>query len=163
MSKSPAIVSDAEVMGGTPVFSGTRVPFQTLLDYLESGHRLRNSSKTFRAPPRNCGRRLVISIGVLTWRSSCFKCADTLVRQGAHSFKIDQPFYEPAKRRQWTKTFPLPQSFACKPHKPGARLPFCIANVRVTNAVLSSVSLPARTVRETLRKARHVRCPPQTM
>ena len=26
-----------EVMGGTPVFSGTRVPVQTLLDYLESG------------------------------------------------------------------------------------------------------------------------------
>jgi uncharacterized protein (DUF433 family) len=24
-------------MGGTPVFSGTRVPVQTLLDYLESG------------------------------------------------------------------------------------------------------------------------------
>jgi uncharacterized protein (DUF433 family) len=26
-----------EVMGGTPVFSGTRVPVQTLLDYLEAG------------------------------------------------------------------------------------------------------------------------------
>jgi uncharacterized protein (DUF433 family) len=24
-------------MGGTPVFAGTRVPFQTLLDYLASG------------------------------------------------------------------------------------------------------------------------------
>jgi uncharacterized protein (DUF433 family) len=24
-------------MGGTPVFSGTRVPVQTLLDYLEAG------------------------------------------------------------------------------------------------------------------------------
>lgn len=24
-------------MGGTPVFVGTRVPFQTLLDYLEAG------------------------------------------------------------------------------------------------------------------------------
>jgi uncharacterized protein (DUF433 family) len=37
MSQSSAIVSDPEVMGGTPVFAGTRVPFQTLLDYLESG------------------------------------------------------------------------------------------------------------------------------
>jgi uncharacterized protein (DUF433 family) len=27
----------AEVLGGTPVFSGTRVPVQTLLDYLEAG------------------------------------------------------------------------------------------------------------------------------
>lgn len=26
-----------EVMGGTPVFAGTRVPVQTLLDYLEGG------------------------------------------------------------------------------------------------------------------------------
>jgi len=26
-----------DVMGGTPVFQGTRVPVQTLLDYLEAG------------------------------------------------------------------------------------------------------------------------------
>ena len=33
-----AIVScTAEVMGGAPVFAGTRVPVQTLLDYLEAG------------------------------------------------------------------------------------------------------------------------------
>jgi uncharacterized protein (DUF433 family) len=31
------IHSDPEIMGGTPVFVGTRVPFQTLLDYLEAG------------------------------------------------------------------------------------------------------------------------------
>ena len=31
------IVSDPEIMGGTPVFRGTRVPVQTLLDYLEAG------------------------------------------------------------------------------------------------------------------------------
>ena len=28
---------DPEVMGGTAVFPGTRVPVQTLLDYLEAG------------------------------------------------------------------------------------------------------------------------------
>jgi uncharacterized protein (DUF433 family) len=34
----PSVISrDPEVMGGTPVFSGTRVPVQTLLDYLEAG------------------------------------------------------------------------------------------------------------------------------
>ena len=37
MPKPSAIISDPEIMGGTPVLSGTRVPFQTLLDYLESG------------------------------------------------------------------------------------------------------------------------------
>jgi uncharacterized protein (DUF433 family) len=31
------ISSSPEVMGGTPVFAGTRVPIQTLLDYLEHG------------------------------------------------------------------------------------------------------------------------------
>jgi uncharacterized protein (DUF433 family) len=31
------IHQDPEIMGGTPVFVGTRVPFQTLLDYLEAG------------------------------------------------------------------------------------------------------------------------------
>jgi len=34
------IQSDSEIMGGTPVFVGTRVPFQTLLDYLEVGQPL---------------------------------------------------------------------------------------------------------------------------
>ena len=38
MPKSPLVVhSDPDIMGGTPVFVGTRVPFQTLLDYLEAG------------------------------------------------------------------------------------------------------------------------------
>ena len=31
------ISSSPDVMGGTPVFAGTRVPVQTLLDYLEAG------------------------------------------------------------------------------------------------------------------------------
>ena len=34
---APVISCDPQVMGGTPVFLGTRVPIQTLLDYLESG------------------------------------------------------------------------------------------------------------------------------
>jgi uncharacterized protein (DUF433 family) len=34
------IVKDQEILGGTPVFRGTRVPFQALLDYLEGGQTL---------------------------------------------------------------------------------------------------------------------------
>jgi len=34
------IVRDPEILGGTPVFRGTRVPFQALLDYLEGGETL---------------------------------------------------------------------------------------------------------------------------
>jgi uncharacterized protein (DUF433 family) len=33
----PIVCRDPDVMGGTPVFCGTRVPVQTLLDYLEAG------------------------------------------------------------------------------------------------------------------------------
>ena len=29
--------TDPEIMGGTPVFTGTRVPVQNLVDYLEGG------------------------------------------------------------------------------------------------------------------------------
>src|SRR5665213_2449070 len=35
-----AITRDPEVMHGTPVFRGTRVPVQTLFDYLENGESL---------------------------------------------------------------------------------------------------------------------------
>ncbi len=34
---SPLITSSPERLGGTAVFAGTRVPVQTLLDYLEAG------------------------------------------------------------------------------------------------------------------------------
>jgi uncharacterized protein (DUF433 family) len=34
------VVRDPDVLGGTPVFRGTRVPFQALLDYLEGGQTL---------------------------------------------------------------------------------------------------------------------------
>ncbi len=37
---TPPVHSDPEILGGTPVFVGTRVPFQTLLDYLEAGEPL---------------------------------------------------------------------------------------------------------------------------
>lgn len=33
----PAVSCSRDVMGGTPVFPGTRVPVQTLIEYLEAG------------------------------------------------------------------------------------------------------------------------------
>jgi uncharacterized protein (DUF433 family) len=36
---STAVVhSDPDILGGTPVFQGTRVPFRNLIDYLERGY-----------------------------------------------------------------------------------------------------------------------------
>lgn len=39
---APASVihSDPDILGGTPVFAGTRVPVRTLLDYLAAGEAL---------------------------------------------------------------------------------------------------------------------------
>ena len=37
---SPVVHSDPEILGGTPVFVGTRVPVQSLFDYLEAGDTL---------------------------------------------------------------------------------------------------------------------------
>jgi uncharacterized protein (DUF433 family) len=34
------IVKDPTILGGVPIFRGTRVPFQALLDYLEGGQKL---------------------------------------------------------------------------------------------------------------------------
>ena len=37
---SEIVHSDPEILGGTPVFVGTRVPVQSLFDYLEGGESL---------------------------------------------------------------------------------------------------------------------------
>jgi uncharacterized protein (DUF433 family) len=42
-----AISRDPETMHGTPVFRGTRVPVQTLFDYLEGGDTLQDFLKGF--------------------------------------------------------------------------------------------------------------------
>ena len=50
------ISCDPEVMGGTPVFAGTRVPVQTFLDYLEAGDSIDDFIRGF----PSVGRELVI-------------------------------------------------------------------------------------------------------
>ena len=40
MAADSVIHVDPETLGGTPVFKGTRVPLQALIDYLEGGHPL---------------------------------------------------------------------------------------------------------------------------
>ncbi len=42
-----AINIDKETMGGTPVFTGTRVPIQALFDYIESGETLHEFLENF--------------------------------------------------------------------------------------------------------------------
>jgi len=38
---------DPETMGGTPVFTGTRVPIQSLFDYIETGETLEEFLENF--------------------------------------------------------------------------------------------------------------------
>jgi uncharacterized protein (DUF433 family) len=40
MKESSVVHSDPDILGGTPVFVGTRVPVQALIDYIEGGHAL---------------------------------------------------------------------------------------------------------------------------
>ena len=40
MADKPLVTRERDILGGTPVFTGTRVPVQTLLDYLVAGDTL---------------------------------------------------------------------------------------------------------------------------
>ena len=40
MAQPPVVTTDPQILGGTPVFVGTRVPVQTLFDHLEAGDSL---------------------------------------------------------------------------------------------------------------------------
>ena len=44
---SDIVRCDPEVLGGTPVFVGTRVPIQSLFDYLEGGETLNEFLRQF--------------------------------------------------------------------------------------------------------------------
>ena len=46
------IISNKEILGGTPVFAGTRVPIKNLFDYLEAGDSLEEFLSDFNYIPR---------------------------------------------------------------------------------------------------------------
>ena len=45
--RQPVVSRSPDVMGGPPVFCGTRIPVQTLLDYLEAGESIDEFLKGF--------------------------------------------------------------------------------------------------------------------
>jgi uncharacterized protein (DUF433 family) len=47
MSGNDLVLVDPDILGGTPVFRGTRVPIQTLFDYLEDNYTLEQFSDFF--------------------------------------------------------------------------------------------------------------------
>ena len=60
--KGPIVARDSEVMGGTPVFAGTRVPVQTLLDYLEAGETIDDFLEGFPMVSREQVQKLYTSL-----------------------------------------------------------------------------------------------------
>lgn len=67
-----AIIRDPEIMHGTPVFCGTRVPVQTLFDYLQGGEDLEDFLTRFPAVSRNMAvEALEEAKQLLLARASC--------------------------------------------------------------------------------------------
>ena len=48
----PITISDPEILGGVPVFTGTRVPVRTLFDYIEDDYSLTEFLEFFPTVPR---------------------------------------------------------------------------------------------------------------
>ncbi len=53
------IIVDREIMSGTPVFAGTRVPVKTLFDYLEAGDDLAEFLEDFPSVSQQHARRVL--------------------------------------------------------------------------------------------------------
>lgn len=52
MKASDVITVDKDILGGTPVFKGTRVPVKNLFDYLEEGDSLQDFLNDFDYIPK---------------------------------------------------------------------------------------------------------------
>ncbi len=59
MNASDLITVDPDILGGTPVFKGTRVPVKTLFDYLEANYTLEEFLECFPSVTRDMACRLL--------------------------------------------------------------------------------------------------------
>ena len=59
MSSRDLITVDPDILGGTPVFRGTRVPVRTLFDYLENNYSLDEFLECFPSVTREMACRLL--------------------------------------------------------------------------------------------------------
>ncbi|HWL93145.1 MAG TPA: DUF433 domain-containing protein [Phycisphaerae bacterium] len=53
------ITSDSDILGGTPVFKGTRVPVKSLFDYLEDNYTLDEFVECFPTVSREMARNIL--------------------------------------------------------------------------------------------------------
>lgn len=59
MNSTDLITIDPEILGGTPVFKGTRVPVRTLFDYLENNYTLDEFLECFPSVTREMARAVL--------------------------------------------------------------------------------------------------------
>ena len=59
MKSDDLITVDPEILGGTPVFKGTRVPVKTLFDYLEDNYTLEEFLECFPSVTRDMACRIL--------------------------------------------------------------------------------------------------------
>jgi uncharacterized protein (DUF433 family) len=59
MQSSDLITIDPDILGGTPVFKGTRVPVKTLFEYLENNYSLEEFLECFPSVTRDTARNVL--------------------------------------------------------------------------------------------------------
>jgi uncharacterized protein (DUF433 family) len=59
MKANDLITVDREILGGTPVFKGTRVPVKSLFDYLEDNYSLEEFLECFPSVTRDMACRIL--------------------------------------------------------------------------------------------------------
>jgi uncharacterized protein (DUF433 family) len=59
MHSSDLITVDPDILGGTPVFKGTRVPVKTLFEYLENNYSLEEFLEYFPSVTSDMARRVL--------------------------------------------------------------------------------------------------------
>lgn len=74
-SVTAVVHSDPEILGGVPVFVGTRVPFRNLIDYLEGGYTLEEFLDAFPSVKREQA-------------IAALEAAHDAVSDRAHSYRI---------------------------------------------------------------------------
>jgi uncharacterized protein (DUF433 family) len=61
MKSNDLITIDSDILGGTPVFKGTRVPVKTLFEYLENNYTLDEFLECFPSVTREVARQVLES------------------------------------------------------------------------------------------------------
>jgi uncharacterized protein (DUF433 family) len=64
------ICVDPDIMSGTPVFAGTRVPVQTLIDYLKAGDRIDDFLEQFPTVTREQAEEFLVIAGEAAMRNA---------------------------------------------------------------------------------------------